>query len=76
MHTLTIWLPVSLSIYFSRRMFRKTLAKWMSRDNGSARDDEVVNNEVLEIHKERTNRHLRTRDLIYEKSSQAVLIVT
>lgn len=55
-------------------MFNDTLSEWSS-SNASVSEDMVVDEDVLTANKERTNRHLRTRDLVMERSEDAVLIV-
>ena len=74
---------VYLLAYFSigsNQMFKSTLEKYKqpepdgSADVGADRSM-IVTDQVLADNKDRTNRNLRTRDLIWEKSQSAALIV-
>ena len=61
-------------------MFDDCLEKWrdvgeQTSDGSETANDMVITDDVLTANKDRTNRHLRTRDLIMEKSQCAALIV-
>lgn len=60
--------------YFSQAMFDQTLSKWAPADSAAA-DSGEVSKEALSSNRERTNRHLRTRDLVLENSETTALIV-
>ncbi|KAF6035064.1 Ncc69 [Bugula neritina] len=61
----------------SEQIFKATVEPFRKHSTGSNSVDNnmIISDEALVDNKDRTNRHLRTRDLVCEKSSAAALIV-
>lgn len=68
------------NVLFSTQMFKSKLAKFRQLEPDGSADclsnkSMIVTEQTLADSKDRTNRNLRTRELILERSSAAALIV-